>query len=804
MRMLVKRPGFTLIAIIALALGIGANTAIFSVINTVLLKPLPFPDPDRLMSVWATHPQRGIKHGAVSYPDFADWRDQNQVFERMAGYHEGAFTLTGGDEPARLQGEIVSADMFTLLGATPVMGRAFLPEEDKPGDKGRVVILSHRLWKQRFNSDPDIVDKTLTLDGASYTIVGVMPEGFQFPIQNEPVDLWMTFAPESAASDGEPMTANRGAHYMAVIGRLKPGVTKTQAQAELDTIAARLEQQYPDTNKYRGTQVIAALEDLVGDVRQPLLILFGAVGCVLLIACVNVANLLLARATSRHKELAIRSALGASRLRVMRQLLTESVMLALAGGALGLLVAMWGTDLLVAISRDDLPRVTQITLDTRVLGFTLLISVLTGIIFGLVPALQSSKPDLSDALKEGGRGSTEGAHRNLIRSVLVIAEVAIASVLLIGAALLIQSLSRLQHINPGFNSHNVLTLNLGLPEVKYSTEKQIVFYRDLLERVRALPGVTSASGVLPLPLSGDRIRVTFETEGRPLPKGDLPASEYRGIGLDYFRTMSIPFLRGRDFNERDTKSSPAVIIINQSFADQFFPGEDPIGKRIKPGISFDDAEPAMREIVGIVGNVKHQELAAIADPEYYVPFAQLPFEFLTLVVKSDSDPRPLATAIRQQVQAIDKDLPVYAVKLLDDYLAASVAQPRFNTLLLSIFAGLALLLTVVGLYGVMSYSVVQRTHEIGIRMALGAQGNDVLQMVVGQGMKLTLAGVGIGLTAAFALTRLLSSLLYGVSATDPLTFGVVAVLLTVVALAACFIPARRATKVDPMVALRYE
>ncbi|HTG16579.1 MAG TPA: ABC transporter permease, partial [Blastocatellia bacterium] len=486
-RMLLKQPGFTVIAVIALALGIGANTAIFSVVNAVLLKPLPFVDPARLMIVYETNQQRGTTRSSVSYPNFADWRDQNHVFERMSSYHNSDFILTGEGEPARIQGAIVNADLFPLLGVAPILGRSFLPEEDKPGDTGRVVMLSHRLWQQRFNADPNVVDRSLVLGGKNYTVAGVMPAGFQFPIGSEPVDLWATVAVDS------DMFAQRGAHYMHVVARLKPDVELGQAKAEMDQIAASLEQQYPDENSHRGANIVPALESMVGDVRPALLILLGAVGCVLLIGCANVANLLLARATTRHKEMAIRSALGASRWRVVRQLLTESVLLAVAGGALGLLVAMWGTDVLVSLTQDDLPRAGQIGLDGRVLGFTFLVSILTGVIFGLVPALHSSKTDLNESLKEGGRGSTEGARRNRLRAALVIGEVAIAIVLLAGAGLLIQSLRRLQQVPPGFNPHNVLTFSIGLPEIKYKPAQQVEFYRQLMARLDSLPGVRSAS-----------------------------------------------------------------------------------------------------------------------------------------------------------------------------------------------------------------------------------------------------------------------------------------------------------------------
>jgi putative ABC transport system permease protein len=801
-RLLVKQPSFMAIAVIALGLGIGANTAIFSVVNSVLLRPLPYAEPSRLVNVFQSSLQRGVNRGAFSYPDFVDVRDQNQVFEGVASYHDSDFILTGSGEPARLEGQIVNANLFSLLGATPFLGRSFLPEEDSPGNGGRVAVLSHRLWKTRFNSDPDILIKTMVLGGKNYTIIGVMPEGFQFPVQNQPVELWTTVAID--ASGEEPMTEQRGAHYMEVIARLKPGVAEAQAQADLDVIAGRLQQQYPDTNTNRVFTLVPALERIVGKVRPALLILLGAVGCVLLIACANVANLLLARATSRHKEMAVRAALGASRARIVRQLLTESVLLSAAGGVFGLLIALWGLPLLVKLSGDDVPRATQIGIDARVLAFTLLVSLGTGIVFGLVPALHSSKTDLTESLKEGGRGSTEGASRNRVRGALVIAEVAIALVLLVGAGLLIQSLRRLQNVNPGFDSHNVLTLALGVPDVKYSTAQQAEFYRQLLSRIESLPGVRSASAVLPLPLSNDRIRITFETEGRPLPKGELPASEYRAVETNYFRTMGIPVLKGRDFTERDGMKSTAVIIVNQSFADKFFPGEDPIGKHIKPGISVDESKPGWREIVGVVGNVRHLSLGTEPDPEYYLPQAQMPFDSMIIVAKTEGDPRGSIAAIQNEVRSLDKDLPTYNIKTLEEYVAASVAQPRFNTLLLAMFAGLALILTAIGLYGVMSYSVTRRTHEIGIRMALGARQPDVLKMVVRQGMTLTIVGIGAGLIGAYFLTRLMSSLLFGVSATDPITFAAIPIVIAGVALGACFVPARRATKVDPMIALRYE
>jgi putative ABC transport system permease protein len=800
-RMLLKAPGFSLVATIALALGIGANSAIFSVVNSVLLRPLPYPNSERLVNVWETDSRRGMERGSSSYPNFADWRDQNSVFEYMSTYHDSDYIMTGFGEPIRVQVGVVNGDLFRLLGVAPALGRTFQREDDKPSE--RLVMLSHQLFVNRFNSDPAILNQSIILDSKPFTIIGVMPRGFEFPIVNEPLQLWTTVAVDDWGS--EPITTQRGAHYMHVIASLKPGVSQEQAQAEMNTIAARLEKQYPDENTRRGIKVEPSLQALVGDIRPALLILLGAVGCVLLIACANVANLLLARAMARHKEMAIRSALGASRLRIMRQLLTESVLLSLAGGALGLLLAVWWSDLLVGLGQENIPRAMHVGLDWRVLGFTFLVSLLTGGIFGLVPALHSSRFQLTETLKEGGWSSHEGARRNRIRGLLVVSELAIAVVLLVGAGLLIKSLWRLRHINPGFKTENVLTFSVGLPDVRYPTAKRSEFFENLMTRLQALPGVESASAVLPLPLSDNRFSLSFEIEGRPMAKGELPSADFFNVGVGYFKTMGIPLVKGRDFNERDQHKSTPVIIVNETLARQFFPNEDAIGKRIHPGIStYEGEESVMREIVGVVGDVRNRELSTEARPTNYVPQTQTPFGQMTMVVRTTNDPHGIASAVRKQVAEMDRELPVFSIKTMDEYRSASVAAPRFNTTLLSAFAAVALVLTIVGLYGVMSYSVAQRTSEIGIRMALGAQTRDVLQLIVGQGLKLVGLGLAIGLLGAFALTRLMASLLFGVSAKDPLTFAAVAVVLALVALLACYLPARRASKVDPLVALRYQ
>ena len=803
LRMLLKSPSISIVATIALALGIGANTAIFSVVNAVLLRPLPFPDSDKLVSLFEADTQRGLIRGSHSYPNFMDLRAQNNVFERLSSYHGSDYILTGRGEPARLQGLVATADLFPLLGVQPLLGRTFLPDEDKPSENGRVVILSEQLFRKRFNSDPSILNQAITLDGRPFTVVGVMPASFEFPIQNEPVDLWTTIAGDASGED--PMTGARGAHFLAVIGRLKPGVTTEQAQADVTTIAARLEQQYPDTNTHKTVRVESALTALVGDVRPALLILLGAVACVLLIACANVANLLLARATSRHKEMAIRAALSASRTRVIRQLLTESVLLSLVGGAVGLLLAVWWSDLLVALGKDDIPRALHVGIDWRVLGFTLGISLLTGLIFGLAPAQHSARGELVETLKDASRGTSDSGRRGGLRNLLVVSELAIAVILLVVAGLLIKSLWRLRNVDSGLQAHNVLTFNVTLPELKYKTEQQSQFFIDLKSRLEATPGIQSASTIFPLPLNGDRFVISFEIEGRPMAPKDHPSAEFFTTGVGYFHTMGIPIIKGRDFDDRDKHGSTPVVIVSETFARQIFPNEDPIGKRIRPGIStYDDEKSVMREIVGVVGDVRNQNLSTESKPAYYVPQTQVPFNQLIAVAKTSAEPHSMISAVTKDVNAMDADVPLFGVKSMDEYLSASVAAPRFNTTLLSIFAGVALVLTIVGLYGVMSYSVVQRTNEIGIRLALGAQTRDVLLMIVKQGSKLIVLGLVIGLVGAFAATRVIGSLLFGVKTRDPFTFVAAAVLLAIVALLACYVPAWRATKVDPLEALRYE
>jgi putative ABC transport system permease protein len=796
-RMLWKSPGFMLVAIFTLALGIGANSAIFSVVNAVLLRPLAFKNPETLVRVKGELKKQGVDQEPLSYPDFVDLKAQSQMLESLAAYNQTSGALTGsGGEPERLRGANVSAELFPLLGIPPVIGRTFSPEEDRVGG-APVVVLSHALWQRRFGSDPHIVGQQIMLNGRSTTVLGVMAPDFNFPIQAAQRDYWMPLVP----SVGERAT-QRGSHYLNVIGRLKPGATLAQAASDTTALGARLEEQYPDSNVGFSLAVVAAHEDVVKDVKPALLVLLGAVGFVLLIACANVANLLLARAAGRAKEIAIRTALGASRLRVVRQLLTESVLLSLTGGTLGLLLAVWGVDLLIAASPADIPRVKEMGLDVRVLLFTLGISVLTGLIFGLAPAVQSSKLDLNESLKEGGRGSTEGLRRNRVRSLLIVVEVALSLVLLISAGLLIKSFMRLRDVNPGFNPNNVLSVSISLPQVKYADEaKQAAFYRDVLERIRETPGVVSAGGIFTLPLSGSNRVNTFDIVGRPSNPEELPEGNDRVATPDYFRAMGIPVIKGRVFTERDDANAPPVVIVNESLARRYFAGEDALGKRM----IISDKYPQGNEIVGVVGDVRHKSLDVEGGAEFYRSYLQSPAASMSLVVRTErADPASIASSIRSAVQQVDKDQPISNIQTMDQLLADSVAQRRFNMLLLGIFACVALILAAVGIFGVMSYSVTQRTHEIGIRMALGAQGSDVLKLVVGQGMSLALIGVALGLLASVIMTRVMSNLLFGVSATDPLTFAGVSLLLTVIALIACYIPARRATRVEPVIALRYE
>jgi putative ABC transport system permease protein len=789
-RTLFKNIGFTGVAVLALALGIGANTAIFSVVNAVLLRPLRFERSDRLVMVWEKRLQLGRIRNVVSPPDFNDWRAQNQVFEDMAAYSGQGFNLGASTEPERIEGAAVSPGLFPILRARPQMGRLFEDGEDNPAGNP-VVIISSALWGRSFAADPEIVGKTIKLNEKAHTVVGVMPADFVFPNRRSEVWVPLVLGPADAG--------NRGGHSLTVVARLKDGVSLEQARTEMDSIASQLEQQY-QVNTGHGVNVFSLYEEVVASARPALLVLLGAVAFVLLIACANVANLLFARSAARQKEIAIRTALGAGRSRIVRQLLTESILLAFIGGAIGVLFAAWGLDLLLAIGKGTIPRVTEIKLDGSVLGFSILLSLATGLIFGLVPALQASRPDLNEALKEGSRSASGGIRQNRTRSLFVIAEVAICLVLLIGAGLMIKSFARLLDVSPGFNAENVLSMNVALSGSRYKEGTQVAgFYQQSLARLSRLPGVQSVAATAGLPMAGGFGSRYFRIEGRPpQPAGQGFNANTNLATPGYFQTMNIPFIEGRDFDDRDASKAPETAIINQEMARRYWPDEDPIGKRLAVG------DGPWRTVVGVVGDVKQAGLDIETRPEMFWPYYQLPVGFATFVVRTNGDPAAMTSGVRRAMQEIDKELPLYDIKPVSEVISESVAPHRLNMLLLGIFAGLALVLAAVGLYGVVSYSVSQRTREIGIRVALGASHKSVLALVVGQGVVLTLIGVAIGVGASFFLTKFMSSLLFGVSATDPITFAAISLLLIGVSTVASVIPARRAMMVDPMVALRYE
>jgi predicted permease len=797
-RMLARTPGFTTIAVLALALGIGANTAIFSVVNKVLLQPLPFKNPNELVIIWENATHLGFPKNTPSPANFLDWRNQGTLFTGMAAMGPKDFNLTGVGEPERLDGRRVSANLFDLLGVQPRLGRRFLPEEDKPGT--RVVILNDGLWQRRFGSDPKIVGQPVNLNGESYSVVGVMPPGIELPgFDNWKDQLWVPIAFSSEEAN------SRGNHYLEVIARMKPGVTLKQARVEMETIAARLAQQYPEENKRISCVVNPLHEEVVGDIKPALLVLLGAVGFVLLIACANVANLLLARAAVRQKEIALRLALGASRSRLTRQFLTESVLLAILGGGVGLMFAFAGLRILTAFIPDTISQAESIGIDGKVLLFTALVAVVTGLIFGLAPAAQASNFSLNETLKEGGRDAAGGSKGVRLRGLLVIAEVAVSFVLLIGAGLLISSFLHLRNLDPGFRADHLLTAKIDLPELKYpDREHRIPFFDDVIRRVSALPGVQSAAiaGNLPLTYNGDSMYIGVE--GIPDPPPDQQRDViYRAIGPGYFSTMGIPLVRGRDFTEQDSTETGYAVVVSEKMAKHFWPGQDPIGKRLKPGSTTSDSP--WREVIGVVKDVRQNDFVADPKLQMYMSYRQLKsLAPNALVVRTSVDPMSLAMPLRNAVWAVDKDQPVSNIRSMEEIVSAAMARQRFSTMLLGIFAALALVLAAVGIYGVMSYSVAQRTREIGIRLALGAQRRDVLRMTMEQGLRLVSMGVGIGLVAAFILTRVMASLLFGVDATDPTTFIVIPLILMSVALLASYIPALRATKVDPMVALHYQ
>jgi putative ABC transport system permease protein len=794
-RNLSKRPGFTLIAVITLALGIGANTAIFSAINALLLNPLPFPELDRVVAIWDKSPSRGYDHNEVTFANYLDWQAQSQSFEQLALYRWWSVNLAGIDPPERAQGFQVTANYLDALGMKPIIGRNFLPEENQPG-KDQVAIISHSLWQRRFGGDPNILNKTITTNAVVRTIVGVMPEHFNYPKGGE------IYGPLAITPQ---IIQNRRTHTYYVVGRLKPGVSLQSAQSDIDNITARLEQQYPDHNKGWGATVYPIVADTVRTYDTVLWVVMAAVAFVLLIACANVANLMLARASGRQREIALRTALGASRWRIIRQLLTESVIVALIGGALGVLIAFWGIDALRTANPGDAARFApgwhQLGLNFTVLAFTLGLSLFSGIVFGLAPALQVSKPNLNDSLKEGIRQTAGRSHR--LRSSLVVFEIAVSLVLLVGAGLAVRTFLTLLRTDPGFNSENLLTMNLVLPVAKYTDEPQrAAFYSDLLQRMRSVPGVESAAAVNFLPLGGSNASDSYLVEGEAVPSQDQEnLARYRVCTPEYFQTMGIRVVKGRSFTDQDKAGAPLVVIVNETFARKHWPNGDAIGKRIKSYGPLDKA-PWM-EIVGVVQDVKH-ELNIPVSPDFFFPYAQDVWSSMVVVARTRVDPASLAGALRQQVWAIDKDQAVFDVRTMKEVRSISVAMYSAGSVMLGIFAGLALLLASIGIYGVMAFAVTQRTQEIGIRMALGARALDVLKLVVRHGMKLALLGIVIGLAGSWALTRFMKQLLVGVEATDLLTFSVVSLCLLVAAFVACFVPARRATKVDPLEALRYE
>jgi predicted permease len=796
-RMLWKKPGFAAVTVITLALGIGFNTAIFSVVDSVLLRPLPFNEPDRLVSVWERGLREDIAQNEMAPANFIDLRSQNRVFDQVGAFINQSFNLSGQGEPERLEGQRISPAVLSLLGVQPTLGRTLLPAEDTPGQH-RVVVLSHQLWQRRFNQNPGIVGSQITLDGQPFTVVGVMPRGFFFPERE--TELWAPMAMESEEANG------RGDHYLRVVARLKPDVSPEQADAEVRQIFTRLAGDYPRSNEGLDAFIRPLHDDYVGDIRTPIMILFAAVGLVLLIACANVANLLLSRSTTRHREMAIRTALGAKRWRIVRQLLTESLILAALGGLAGVIIAIWGVAFLSGLVPETLSQIQGVSINARTLVFTLGVTLLTAGVFGIAPALQASRIQPGETLKEGER-SGRGMRGRHVRSVLVVSEVALALVMLVGAGLLIRTFQRIRQVETGFKTGNLLTMRTVLPSSKYpSPDHRRAFYNEVLRRVQELPGVESAGMISFLPLSFSGMNFVFTIEGETTASDlNLPLAVYRVISPDYFRTMGIPTLRGRSFETNDTADRPPVVVVNRSLAKRFWPGEEAVGKRLKVGPA--DSPNPWATVVGVVGDVRQNDLHGEQGLEMYAPYMQDPRGFVAprdLVVRTRSNAASMVDAIRAAVWAVDKDQPVSSVRTMEQVYAVAVSRERFNALLLGLFAALALVLALVGLYGVMSYAVTQRTHEIGVRMALGAQKGEVLRLIIKQGMALTFLGVALGLGVALAVTRLMTGILYGVTATDPITFAAVAILLAVVAFLACYIPARRATKVDPLVALRYE
>ncbi|HKD86071.1 MAG TPA: ABC transporter permease [Terriglobales bacterium] len=800
-RQLRKSPGFALTTILTLALGIGATTAIFSLINAVLLRPLPFPEPDRIMSAAALDQSQG-KPGlssTISYPDFFDWRARNHSFEAIASYRHDARTLTGNGTPQLLEMQIVSSEFFRVLGVNPIMGRAFVRDEEKPGT--HVVVLSHDTWQSVFGGAPDIVGRNITLDNTSSTVIGVMPKGFTFPLQKPEPAMWATLAED--AVDKDPMTSQRGADMLSIVGRLKPGVSIAQASADLSVIAQNLATQYPDSNKkFSAAEVAPELEELVGNTRPALTVLFGSVIFVLLIACANVAGLMLARASRRRPEIALRSAMGASRWEIMRQVLVESVVLALCGGVAGVALSAVLLKTMLQFVPQNLPRLDQVSLDGVVLAFAAVASILTGVLFGAMPAWRMSRLDPALALREGTRSVTSGRGQHRLHDMLVIAETAIGLILLVGAGLLIRSFIRVMNVDPGFDPHHVLTASINLPQTQYKGLQKPQFYDELLSRLRAQPGVESVAAGGPIPLSRSQIVIGFTIEGRPMAVGDQPDEPVGIVTADFFRTLRIPIISGRAFLPTDDSKAPAVVVVNQAFARKYFPGENPIGKRIKPGLGDDITNEVPREIVGVVADVKRRGLTSQMPAQYYLPYKQAIIFSPPIIIRTAGDPLTMVGPLRDQLAQVDSNIPLYRVSTVDDYISLSAAQPRFQTVLLTFFAVIALLLSAVGLYAVLSYMVAQRTLEIGLRLALGAQRDNVLGLILRRGMLLAATGLAIGIFVSLLLTRFMQEMLYGVKRFDPMTFVAVSAVLLLVSLVASSVPAYRAARLDPMQTLR--
>ena len=803
-RTLRKTPGFTAVAAVTLALGIGANSAMFSVINAVLLRPLPFPSPDALVAVSEVELRRGpgrSTSSSASWPDFFDWRSKSQAFEHMSAYRSAGFTLAGGGRSLHVEGAVVSSELFSTLDTQPILGRGFRPEDERGGD---VAVIGDSLWRSQFSAASDVIGRPITLNARRYTVIGVMPAGFQFPISVPRAEVWLTLAEDARVEhpDDTPMTTERGAHFLKVIGRLRPSATIASAQADLDVIAAALAREFPVDNGQRGVRVARQLDVLVGDTRQSLLVLLAAVGCVLLIACVNLANLLLARGAGRAHEIAMRAALGASAQRIVRQLLTESLVLATLGTACGLALAYGSIALLVRWSPVELRGLDEVAIDGTVLAFTAGIAIVSALVFGIVPAIAAARTDPALGL-QGASRATAGRTERRLRAALVVAETAIGVVLLVGAGLLLRSFDRLVRTSPGFDPDHVVTATFRLPDSRYPYLKQIAFYDRLLPDLRALADVEAAAATVPLPMSGTNYTISFEPAGDTAPSAERQSAAFGMVSPGYFRAMHIPLVSGRDVTEADNDAAPRVVVVNESFARRYFPGADPIGKRIKPGLSTTEKETPWREVVGVVHDIRHRSLSEPTLPAYFVPYAQGLISPLRLVIRTRNAPG-IAEEVRKVIARMDPEVALYDVKTMEEYLATSVASPRFQTLLLAAFAGVGLALTAVGLYGVMAYGVAQRTREFGIRLALGARPRQVLGLVMRGGLRLVAAGLVAGILAAGFATELLAGALYGVDRLDPATFLGVAAVLLAVAMLASYLPARRATRVDPIRALRSE